>query len=71
MEEIQDSKIQQAIDPILRLPEVLRVTGLSKPTIYRMTKDGTFPKQYRLSARAIGWKLSEICEWTAERELAV
>jgi len=58
-------------DTILRMPEVIRVTGLSKATIYRMMKDGTFPKQYRLSARAVGWKESSLCAWAENRKLAM
>lgn len=61
MTDIQDNKNQSTSDAILRISRVQIFTGLSKPSIYRMMKDGTFPKQYRLSARAVGWKESE-CE---------
>ena len=33
---------------ILRLPEVMRLTGLSKATIHRRYRDGTFPRPLRL-----------------------
>ena len=33
---------------ILRLPEVLARTGLSKPTVYRQMSDGCFPRSVKL-----------------------
>jgi len=66
----QANKNHPATDSILRMPEVVQLTGLSKATIYRMMKGGTFPKQYRLSERAVGWKKSALCAWTENREIA-
>ncbi|MCC4818401.1 hypothetical protein BCU85_09265 [Vibrio lentus] len=48
---------------ILRLPEVIRLTGLSRPTIYRRINAGTFPKQIMLGERAVGWRAYEINQW--------
>ena len=39
---------------ILRLPQVLEVTGLSRSTIYLRMADGSFPKQVSLGGRAVG-----------------
>ncbi len=66
----QANMYQPATDVILRMPDVLKLTGLSKATIYRLMKGGTFPKQYRLSERAVGWKKSALCAWTENREVA-
>jgi prophage regulatory protein len=53
---------------ILRLPEVMRITGLAKPTVYRAIKRGEFPKQRKLvGARASGWLASEVQEWINSR----
>jgi prophage regulatory protein len=52
---------------VLRLPEVLRKTGLSRSTIYAEIANGTFPKQISLSARAVGWLASEIDAWLHDR----
>ncbi len=65
------NKNQPTTDPMLRMPEVCWLTGLSKATIYRMMKEGRFPKQYRLSDRAVGWKKSAISVWNENREPAV
>jgi len=48
---------------ILRLREVIRLTGLSRPTIYRRISAGTFPKQIMLGERAVGWRAHEINQW--------
>jgi prophage regulatory protein len=50
-------------DSMLRMPEVTRVTGLSKSTIKRRVSDGTFPKPMHLSPRRIGWPAREVKDW--------
>jgi prophage regulatory protein len=51
----------------LRIADVSRVTGLPRATIYEMVSKGTFPKQVRLSPRAVGWIESEIVKWQEGR----
>lgn len=48
---------------MLRLSTVLERTGLSKTTVYRRIKDGTFPPVVSLSKRRSGWRESEINRW--------
>jgi prophage regulatory protein len=48
---------------ILRLPEVMTRTGLSRSTIYLRSSQGNFPKPVNLGARAVGWIEEEIQEW--------
>jgi prophage regulatory protein len=50
-------------DKILRMRTVLARTGLSRSTIYRKMKDGTFPSQVRISEHCCGWRESEINRW--------
>ncbi|HTU12225.1 MAG TPA: AlpA family transcriptional regulator [Allosphingosinicella sp.] len=52
-------------DRILRLPAVLERTGLSRSTLYRKIKAGTFPRQVAISTRCAGWRESAISAWTA------
>ena len=52
---------------ILRLPEVLARTGLSRSTIYLRIEQGRFPRPVPLGGRAVGWIESEIDEWIRER----
>ena len=51
---------------IMRLPEVLELTGLSKSTLYRRMKAGEFPQPVRLGGprcRAVGWLADEVYAW--------
>lgn len=52
---------------ILRRPDVERITGLSRSTLYAMMADGTFPKPVKLGKRAVGWRQSDISEWLDSR----
>lgn len=52
---------------ILRLPEVSQATGLSRSTIYRLVRSGTFPQSVALTARTIGWYSTDIETWIAAR----
>ena len=58
-------------EQLLRRKSVEVKTGLSRAHIYRLMSDGKFPRPYKLSARAVAWKLSEIEEWQASRERTV
>ena len=50
-------------DTMLRMGEVVRLTGISKSTIKRMVVDGRFPKPMRTSARRIGWPARDVKTW--------
>lgn len=55
---------------IIRKPELLNMIGLSDPTIWRMEKDGLFPKRLRLGGNSCGWLEAEVNSWLAERAAA-
>lgn len=50
-------------DRFLRIDEVLRRTGLTRATLYRMIAAGTFPRQVKISQRCCGWRESEVAAW--------
>ena len=52
---------------IIRLPEVVEMTGFSSVTIWRNERAGTFPASVRLGANSKGWFLSEIEAWISNR----
>lgn len=56
-------------ESILRLPKVLERTGMSKATVYRGIKAGTFPAPVSLGSRAIGWLESSIDEFIESRKV--
>ncbi len=52
---------------ILRLKQVIEITGLSKSTIYRWIKANQFPKPINLSHVSVGWLCSDIQEWVQSK----
>lgn len=48
---------------ILRLDKVLDRTGLSRSTLYRRMKAGTFPQNIKISERCAGWRESAVEDW--------
>jgi len=50
----------------VKMPEVIKRTGLAKPTIYKRIKAGTFPTQYKTGARSIAFLESDIDAWIEE-----
>lgn len=52
---------------LLRLPRVQDLTGFGKSSIYAGVKNCTFPAPVRLSARAVGWRESDIFQWIESR----
>lgn len=51
---------------MVRLPEVMEITGLSRTTIWRRERDGSFPQPIRLGGehtRAVGWREQDIYDW--------
>ncbi|NTW87789.1 MAG: AlpA family transcriptional regulator [Desulfobulbaceae bacterium] len=55
---------------IIRKPELLNMVGLSDPTIWRLEKDGKFPKRLRLGGNSCGWLENEVNGWLSERASA-
>lgn len=58
---------EASLPAILRLPEVMHLTGLGRSTIYRLLAAGQFPAPVQLSVRAVGWRRTDVDHWTAER----
>jgi prophage regulatory protein len=52
---------------VIRLPAVIRMTGLSRSTIYLHMSKGSFPKSVSLGERAVGWVEAQIDQWLDER----
>jgi prophage regulatory protein len=57
-------------EKILRLPQVVETSGLSKASIYRLEQAGDFPKRVCLSPGAVGWEQSKVQEWIKTRKVA-
>jgi len=48
-----------------RIRDVLRITGLSRPTLYRRIAVGRFPPPVHLGGRACGWSNLALQAWIA------
>jgi prophage regulatory protein len=54
---------------LLRLPEVIAMTGLSRSQLYHLEAAGQFPKRVPLSERSTAWASDEVEAWV-ERKIA-
>ena len=54
-------------DRLIRLTEVLDLTGLSRSSLYRKKRAGDFPESVELGERVVAWWQSEVLEWMASR----
>lgn len=52
----------------LRMNAVLRITGLSRATIYRRIACGLFPAPVHLGGRACGWLTTSLRAWIENPE---
>ena len=52
---------------LLRIRQVLAMTGLSRSSLYRELRAGTFPDGVRLGVKAVAWPQAKVEAWIAER----
>ncbi len=52
---------------IIRLKEVMAITGLSRSTIYERMSMEEFPPSVNLGGSAVGWLESEVHTWIESR----
>lgn len=52
---------------LLRLRQVIELTGLGRDSVYRLIREGRFPRQRRLSERASAWRSDEVAAWIESR----
>ena len=62
-----DSSERAGLPDFVRMPGVVRLTGLGRSTIYRLMAAHNFPDPVRLSKRAIGWRRSDLELWGKSR----
>lgn len=51
----------------LRIDDVVKFTGLSKPSIYWLMREGSFPRAVRLGERAVAWTINDLEQWAQNR----
>jgi prophage regulatory protein len=55
------------MNKIIKINAVKEQIHLSEASIYRLAKQGDFPKQIKLGVKASGWLQWEIDDWIQER----
>jgi prophage regulatory protein len=53
---------------ILSLKNVLGRVPISRTTLWRMEREGTFPKHVQVSINRIGWFESDVEKWISEKK---
>lgn len=54
----------------VRLEELLTMVPFSASTVWRKSKDGSFVKATRLSARITAWNRQAVLQWLENKEVA-
>jgi prophage regulatory protein len=55
---------------LLRIRQVIQITGLSRMTTYRLELAGKFPKRRQLSENSVAWLEADISQWIDSRPVA-
>lgn len=58
---------------LIRFPAVRERTGLSRSTIWRLERQGAFPRHHRISPNAVAWVEDDVAKWIQSKveEIAV
>lgn len=54
-------------DQIIRIDEVVKLTSLSRSSIWRLEQKGEFPARVKLSSSRVGWIRSTVTDWVNSR----
>jgi len=52
---------------LLRLAQVLEISGLARTSVYEAIRDGAFPAPIHPYGRAVRWASTEVYAWLTER----
>jgi prophage regulatory protein len=56
-------RLMTAAPAFFRIADVMRITALSRATVYRRIADGIFPPPVHLGGRACGWTPAALQAW--------
>lgn len=54
-------------DRLMRLPEVLRLTGMCRSALYDQMSRGQFPRSIKIGPRAASWSARAVRNWISQR----
>ncbi len=52
---------------LIKLRNVMDITGLGRSTVYKYVASGNFPKPVSLGVRAVAWVEEEVQEWVMDK----
>jgi len=59
-----------AMNRLIRMTELPDIVGYKPWSIYRLIREGQFPRPVKLGQRAVAWRESDISDWINSREVA-
>lgn len=63
---MQPAPSPQPRDSLIDIDEVVQASSLSRSSIYRGVKAGTFPPAVRVSSGRVAWRASDVAAWTKD-----
>lgn len=66
MEKIEELKKMQMLRRLLRLEDVVEITGLSRAQVYKLMSKNQFPLQLKMPGRRVAWRAEDIDKWISE-----
>jgi len=56
----EEAEKKEKVIEFLRVPDVIKRTGLKESTLYKTINDGLFPRQIKLCNRSVVWAAHEV-----------
>lgn len=56
-------------DPVVAERQAASILGVSPDTLRRQVAKGEGPRRLKLSARRVGYRMSDLAEWLRSREM--
>lgn len=53
----------------IKIPKVLELTQIGRTTLWRLVKNGKFPKPIHIGPNSIAWRESDYESWAANPEM--
>ena len=57
----------QKTQRLIRLKQVMALTGLSRSYVYALAHKGNFPQSVKLSEKSVAWVEGEVLSWIDSR----
>lgn len=70
MREAMTTDAPAPIDDLLTIGEIKKIAGIGKTMIYRLERQGTFPKRYKPGGYASRWSRREVMAWREKQREA-